>query len=441
MNHSQVDPSTPVHFFIHIPKCGGNTFSDYLSRHFPIDRIYTAAKSTTTWERFRQEHNTAEKQSSDVSALVPLDQRFINDMKAHDLVAENHFSWRKVDLLRRHRPVVAYALFRDPKERVASHYLHFQRIPIETAHELVPESREQYQLAKQLSIADWCAKAWENPEIWPSVFNLQTRVLASSLINRDLYSKLDPEAFFGDAVGNLESIDFVADLPDLEEFMQLISVSHSWLPPGEPVSLNKGAPSASLAKTLAKEVPDDLVALDLRLLDLVRYRYRTWKKELLSAAAIRQWRQTQGFFNAIATPNGWELDFAQPLWGTNFHGREGDAPKIHRWLGPSRQSLLFLPVKRGSAARISLYILAMIAPEVLSDTRFQIDGVDVGPQFSIDDNCTVATFTLTAEQATDDTVALAIITPMTASERDRGIGTDTRQKSLALRRIRICIAT
>ncbi len=52
MNYPQVTPSTPVHFFIHIPKCGGTTFSDYLSRHFPLERIYTASKSTEAWENF-----------------------------------------------------------------------------------------------------------------------------------------------------------------------------------------------------------------------------------------------------------------------------------------------------------------------------------------------------------------------------------------------------
>jgi len=441
MNYPQVTPSTPVHFFIHTPKCGGTTFSNYLSRHFPLERIYTASKSTQTWAKFRRERAAVEAQAQDSGALDPLEQRLVNDMKEYDLVAENHFSWRIVELLKRYRPVVAYGLFRDPKERVASHYLHFQRIPTETAHELVPESRDQYQLAKELSIADWCAQASDRPEIWPSAFNLQTRMMSSAQINPYLYERLDPEAFFENAVSNFESIDFVADLSDLDEFMQLVSLSNGWLPPGEPVSLNEGSPAASLAKSLANEVPDELVSLDLRLLELVRHRYRTWKQELLSAVAIKQWRQAQGSFNAVATRNGWEMDFAQPLWGTNFHGREGNPPNVHRWLGPGRQSLLFLPVQQGAAASISLYILAMITPDVLSGTRFQVDGVDVSPQFSIDDNCTVATFTLTAEQATNDTVALAITTPMTTCERDRGIGTDTRQKSLALRRVRATITT
>ena len=441
MNYPQVTPSTPVHFFIHIPKCGGTTFSDYLSRHFPLERIYTASKSTEAWENFRRERTAAEAQAPDSNALVPLDQRLVNDMKEYDLVAENHFSWRKAELLKCYRPVVAYALFRDPRERVASHYLHLRRIPVDAAHDLVPLSRDQYQLAKELSMADWCAQAWDRPEIWPSAFNLQTRVMSSSQVNRNLYKRLDPEAFFENAVSNLESIDFVADLSDLDEFMQLVSVSNGWLPPGEPVSLNEGSPAASLAKSLANEVPDALVSLDLRLLDLVRRRYRAWKYEVLSEVAVKQWQRAHRFLNARGTQSGWEIDFSQPLCGTNFHGREGNQPNVHRWLGPSSRSLLFLPVQPGAAASISLYILAMITPDILSDTRFQIDGVDVSPQFSIDDNCTVAAFTLTAEQTANNTVALAITTPMTTCERDRGIGTDTRQKSLALRRVRVTITT
>ena len=38
--------TAPVHFFIHIPKCGGNTFSDFLAKQFPLEKIYTAEKST-----------------------------------------------------------------------------------------------------------------------------------------------------------------------------------------------------------------------------------------------------------------------------------------------------------------------------------------------------------------------------------------------------------
>jgi len=439
MTELQSYKPAPVHFFIHIPKCGGTTFSDYLSRHFPLERIYTATKSIRVWENYRRERAAAQAQSADLSSLAPLEQRHVDEMKKHDLIVENHFSWRDAELLKRHRAVMTYAVFRDPREQVASHFLHLQRIPTQTAHELAPESRNQYQLAKELSITDWCALAWDRSEIWASVFNLQTRMISSYPVNRHLYKQMDPEAFFEDAVNNLESIDFVADLRELEEFTRLISLNNGWLPPGEQVSLNEGSPDSSLAKTLADQVPEELVSLDLRLLDLVSLRYRAWKRKVLDDLSITQWRRDCRSSIAFKSKRDWEVDFSGPVFGTNFHGREGEPPEVHRWLGPSRQSLLFLPAHRGSTAIISLYIVAMITPEMLSGTRFQLDGVDVSPRFSNDENCIVATLTVNAEQVTDDAVALVITTPMTTSERDTGIGTDTRQKSLALRRVRVSI--
>ena len=76
----------PVHFFVHIPKCGGNTFSDFLARQFPLEKIYTAEKSTAAWEDHRRDIAARAEQLSRENKGALLRRRFIDGMRQHDLV-------------------------------------------------------------------------------------------------------------------------------------------------------------------------------------------------------------------------------------------------------------------------------------------------------------------------------------------------------------------
>lgn len=425
----------PVHFFIHIPKCGGNSFSDFLAQQFPLDRIYTAEKSIAAWEAHRRQVAAAPDKLSRVNKGALLRNRYINGMRDHDLVIENHYTWDIAELLEQHRPVITYVVLRNPKERVASHYLHLRRIPLETAHELAPEAREVYALAKQLSLADYC-QALDRPDVWSTVFNRQTRMMSSSIVSRERYERSDKEAFIANAIANLERADFVADLADLDEFARLISLSNGWLPPGRLGVLNAGPHAPSLAQQLAAEVPDEVVALDTALTQGAAKKYRQWKEQVLGEAAVALWRHRQRTL-PTPTPENYDIDFSGPLHGTNFHSREGRPPETYRWMGPDRTSQLFVAVRPHVPQTISVYIAAMIDPDLLTNTQFQVDGAVVQPAYAVADNCTVAMLPVSAETSSEGLVTLTITTPLTASDRDRGLGSDIRQKSLALRRIRV----
>lgn len=437
MTHIQdVDEHQPVHFFIHIPKCGGNSFSDFLAKQFPLERIYTAAKSIAAWEAHRRHIASASAQLSRVRKGTLLRQRYIEGMREHDLVIENHYTWDIAELLEQHRPLITYVVFRNPKERVASHYLHLRRIPLDAAHSLAPEARELYSLAKQLSLADYC-QALERPDVWSTVFNRQTRMMSSHMVSRELYEQSDKEAFFANALANLERANFVADLADLDEFAQLISLDNGWLPPGHLGVLNPGSHAASQTQQLATEVPDEVVALDTALVEAAAQKYQRWKHQVLTDAAVSRWRDHQRSSLPCGNDDRYNVDFCGPLHGTNFHSREGNPPEIYRWLGPDRTSQLFLHVRPDVPQTISVYIAAMIDPDLLAGTQFHVAGAATQPTYAVADNCTVAMLPVPSEASSEGLVTLTITTPFTASDRDRGVGDDSRQKSLALRRIRV----
>lgn len=433
---SEAASTTPLHFFIHIPKCGGNTFSDFLARQFPLDRIYTAEKSTAAWEAHRRHVAEMHERPSRERKADLLRQRFIEGMLSHDLVIENHYSWDLVERLEPHRRLVSYVVVRDPKERVASHYLHLRRIPVESAHHLAPEARDLYRLAKELDIAAFC-QAIARDDVWSTVFNRQTRAMSSRVASRGCYEQTDPQLFLANALENLNRADAVADLQDLDEFAHLVSLAHGWLPPGHMHVHNPGTHARSETLACASQVPDDVVELDTALVQAARHRYAAWKQRLLHETVLSCWHQRRQPNLPPADSGMWEIDFTSPLEATNFHGREGAPPHVYRWMGPERESRLFLPVRPGVPQQVSVFIAAMIDPAVLPGTRFCLNGMQTTPTLSIADNCTVATLRIPADATSAGLVELTMTAPFTTSDHESGIGTDTRKKSLALNRIRI----
>lgn len=84
-----------------------------------------------------------------------------------------------------------------------------------------------------------------------------------------------------------------------------------------------------------------------------------------------------------------------------------------------------------------MFIAAFIDPDVFIGLTYRINGVAAAPVCSVEENCTVATFAISPEDAASGAVELCITAPFTASDRDKGLGSDTRQKSMALRKIRV----
>jgi hypothetical protein len=427
----------PAHFFVHVPKCGGNTFSEYLTRNFPVSTIYTAEKSIATWLAYQRERRRdgEEGNSSGEDAALELSQRHLVEMRSHDLIAENHYGWPMVEQLRGYRPVTTYLLVREPRARIASHYLHLRRIRLEETNELADEGRALYQLARDLSLADFCRL--DRADVWGAVFNRQAISLSSQLVGRVIFRHLDKSAFVENLLENLEQTDFVADLADLDEFAHLVSLANGWLPPGDLGTINAGDHTASEIAELAVDVPEELVTFDQVVYDAARVKFRSLRRQVLADAAVELWRNRSELPPAPSEGERWELGCEGPLDVMNFHGREGTGPETIRWMGPATESRLFIPVRRGVPQWLSVFIAAFVDPDIFPTTTYAINGIQVTPSFVVEENCTVAIMPLDHEATTSGVVELTITAPWTSSDRERGHSSDMRQKSMALRKLRL----
>lgn len=422
-------PRTPIHFFLHIPKCGGNTFSDFLSRHFPAAAIYTAEKSIADWQAHQ------ERKATDASTSPEqLRQRYATSIQQHQLAADNHFDWKTLQLVRALGPVISYALLRSPRERVASHYLHLRRLPPTAADTQQPNSPGLSCLARELSLVNFCRRL-DRHDVWATIFNLQTRILSSHQLGRGNWLQLGEQAILEDVLENLTKIDHVAELADLDEFTQFVSLANHWLPPGQ-LSVHNPGDGPTAAQELADQVPDEVVALDQAIYEAGRKQYARWRQQVLHDAAVEGWQASRP-----AAPSGasWEISLADALPGTNFHGREGSGDRTLRWLGPERVSRLWLPVRAGLPHTVAISCVAILEPDLFHQTRYRINGEAVTPSVASRGGQTVVTLPVAAGQTATGLVELTIEAARSTSAAAVGQGDDRRVKSLAIDRIKIAL--
>ncbi|MBD3672062.1 MAG: sulfotransferase family 2 domain-containing protein [Planctomycetaceae bacterium] len=433
---AEASDSKPMHFFLHIPKCGGTTFSDYLSRHFPRSAIYTADKSIADYQIHQQLKAAGQISSKDNFRL--LSQRYVESMQSCDLIVENHFEWIVMQSLVKSRKLVLYTLLRDPRERIVSHYKHLRRIPLDDSKGLSHDQMAAYRLARELSFGEFCRQI-DQFYIWSNFYNLQTRFLSSHHLNRVIWSQLGEQAILEDALKNLSRIEYVADVKDLNEFARLISLDSHWLPPGRLGALNAGEHSSQTEADLISQVPDSLVALDQVLYEEGLKKYAAWREKVLQKATLELWRNSHQRDQRFLSEDEWELNFEDELFGDNFHGREGKGKETFRWMGPDRESHLYLPVRPGVPHWISVYLLAFITPEMFSKTTYFINGREVAPVCSTAEGCTVVTFAVDPADTNSGVVELAIRADHTTTEYALNRSSDKREKSIAVKRVKLSL--
>jgi hypothetical protein len=355
-------------------------------------------------------------------------------MLRHDLVVENHFNWRTLQLVAVERPVISYALLREPRERVASHYLHLRRIAMAPSKGYGCENTSLYSLARECSLADFCQKL-DRHGVWATIFNLQTRSLSSHQAGRGSWETIGEQAILENAFSNLSQINHLADLADLDEFARFVSLANHWLPPGQLMVHNPGdGPTA--AQELAGQVPDEVVSLDQALYEAAREQYAAWRERLLHESSIALWKASRP--DALAGDR-WELSFADVLPGINFHAREGSGDTTLRWLGPERRTQLFLPVRVGLPHALAIGLVAVLEPDRLHQTCFRINGLTVVSSFTASGHQTVVNLPVAPEQTATGLIELTIEVDRVTSAAASGQGEDWRLKSLAVNQISIAV--
>ena len=432
--------TSPMHFFLHIPKCGGTTFSDYLSRHFPRSAIYTADKSIADYQTHQLLKSSGRISAKDNFRL--LSQRYVESMQSHNLIVENHFEWRVMQRLENRAKIVLYTLLRDPRERFVSHYNHIRRIPLNELTNPSQSVLKFHQLARELPINEFSQQIPLGAFFhvaWGAFFNVQSRFLSSYDLNQEMWKRYGEEKILDNILSNLEQIDFVADLKDLEEFTQLISLSNGWLPPGPLNALNQGGHSSDKTSELLSQVPESFISLDQVIYEAGLKKYAAWKNKVLHDATLKLWTQKPGRNHLSQSGDQWEITFEDILYGNNFHAREGLGKETLRWMGPGLESQLYIPVRPHVTNWISVYIAAFIKPEIYTTTKYSINGQEVKPISSTADNCAVLTFPVDSNQSRSGIVQLGIKVDQTTSEFALSGIHDKREKSIAIRKIKVSL--
>ena len=131
------------------------------------------------------------------------------------------------------------------------------------------------------------------------------------------------------------------------------------------------------------------------------------------------------------------FDCSSTLQVSNAHRLEGLGTESFRWLGPHQTSRILVPVQPNMPQQLSVFIAAFIDPEVFAGATYHLNGIPALPVCSVENHCTVATFAISPEATSAGAIELTITAPFTASELEKGLSTDPRQKSMALRQVRL----
>lgn len=426
-----------AHFFLHIAKCGGNTFSAFLSNNFQSSQIYSASESQRDWEKYRLDREEQLKNGTllEWRKTNNLHEYFARGMRPYDLIAQNHFSLQAANILSEHRKLKRYCLFRDPRERVASHYLHLRRI--RKAHRLAPEGETFYHYARSVEIEEFC-QALHRGDVWNAIFNRQFRSLLPDA-SRTYFEQSDVDGLVALALSNLDTFDYVADLSDLQEFCELISEDNSWGHPGPVGCLNRGGHNDQRLAELCERVPYDIVELDDMLLTAVRRRYLEQREEKRTRVASDE-KQLIGMGNILRNHGEWNANLLARFGCRNFYTVERDGPNVHCWLGPDLVSSIVVPMVAGEDHKIDIYLKAFVTPKILEGTKFQLDSRCLTAVYGIGEQCTVVHLHIPAKDVTSASGELRICAPFVSSEVAEQWGEDVRLKSMALAKVVVKVA-
>ena len=271
------------------------------------------------------------------------------------------------------------------------------------------------------------------------MFNSQSRFLSSYNLNPIRWDHHGEEGILEDVLKNLDRINFVGHLENLDEFASLISLSNGWVAPGHLTALNSGGQLQQKSSELLSQIPESFVAVDEILYQEGLKKYSAWRDRVLRDVSSDAWKQKLRNRHLSQSGTEWEMGFDDILYGNNFYGREGLGKETLRWMGPGLESQLFVPVRTNVTNWISVYVTAFVKPELYSTTTYLINGKEVCPIGSTVEGCTVLTFPVDSNQTASGVVKLRIQTAETASEVALNLGTDTREKSIAIRRVKVSL--
>lgn len=399
------DDAAPL-FFLHIPKTAGTTLAGWIEQHYPEHAIIP---------RRLFGKNALYVTPDDVEARL-------GEARAYALVRGHYGGPIRERFFADRRSLT---VLREPRARVVSLYNDWRTKSDENLADAPPAERELADLARRLDPGRFLTSG--HPLIDRLFRDAQARQLAGFLWDSAIPGE-------GDVRRALDAFDLVGTAELLEPTMHALARLMGWAPPGGAQRLNATRGDARLARLDARTlaVIDDLTPLD-------RAAYAHAQARLARTLA-----DALGGGHAAPAPfeprDVVDLDMLGPIDGSGWHVREGlGTDRVWRWTGPERESTLELPLAPGRDYRVRVWVVSVIAPDVLEGAHLVAGGRSLYLDDRHDeDGQVVISARLPARLVSPGgPTRLGLLVPRTVSHAEIQPETgDPRPKGLAVTRVR-----
>jgi hypothetical protein len=387
-------------YFLHIHKTAGSTLARILETHFGQGEICPPQ----TWQRFLE--------------LPPAELAQYRLFRGHLL----HFThWLP------ERPWIV-AFLRDPVERTLSTYDYIRR----------NDRHRHHRAALEMDLGAFL----DDPQTSGTVRDLQTRwILANAFPSeslRDMERQLDELGLdpLETAERQLDSYAFVGLVERFEDSVaRMMGVMgwhlFDWMTEhaGDRVNVSEGrVRQEDLAPAVLERI-HELTTLDRALHAGALARFDAGPPPATAA-------DTSPFTSAATTAV--DLDFSRAVPGFGWQ-----MPETHpqlgvgfRWIGPSPEATLHLPLAAGQDLALELRVAKAITPEVLAGLRLTVGDAPVPLERQGESDPPVLAGRVPASAlSADDTTRLRFTVPETASPASLGRAPDRRQLGVAFSRL------
>lgn len=420
-------------FFVHIPKCGGTTFSAWLSQHYARKEILEALQTQPLIRRYRQLFGQYLRFPTSAAGrnIPPEGEQLLAMVASKRLIVENHIHVGAfLSLSGKFRGLT---MVREPRARILSLYRHIRRAPLDKDPRLPSEFMERAKAARSSDFPEFIRRvvAGKNRLGYREFDNWQVRQLSTCPDVEDASDALD------NAMENLGQIEFVGLTEELDTFASLVAACMGWPPPSAIQRLNvyagpgtdAGGPDAGLLAA----IPDELVIADEQLYRAATHRYRELVRRVAFVSAREKFLR-QGESRQAIGADRYVIDMDEALAGDGWHAREGKVGESVRWIGPNTSARVYLPTIPGRIVEIQVWIVALMSQTIFDSTKYRFNGVELPPRFHIAENMTVATIEILASINDRRVGELEISSDATATALELFGVDDIRPKTIAVRK-------
>lgn len=333
-------PQPPL-FFLHIPKAAGSTIAAILEQHYDEPAIVP--------------HRAFDKNEYYVT---PDDVEHRLDEMRDFALFRGHYAG--VIRERFFADRFALTILREPRARLVSYYNDWRTKSDENAAEAPPAERELIELARERDLYRFLTSG--HPLIDCLFRDAQARQVAGSLWDS---ARPDP----GDVRRALDRYDLVGTTALIDATIAALCRLLGWTPPGPAPRLNPSRVGVSLSRLDARTLAliDELTPLD--------------RVAFEHAQTLCSRRLAELVTHPDAPPPAFEprdrvdVNMLAPIEGWGWHVREGvGTPRVWRWTGPERESTLLLPLAPGRDYRVRLWIISVIASDIIDGVHLAAGG-------------------------------------------------------------------